>query len=175
MPATAISDSSDVILGQEFLTWLWHQSDIAPQSFVHQDGESFSVSLEQRIVVEGGAGESRETASVSGAVSPLREARFGLRTGKKVSRALIRFEKGPLNFQFSLNAGDFSISGLKTPKLDKEDKDDEPDALLLEKIYLIESCLSLLDGLYARFLNLRLGPKWQQTVGEIQAWLNEQA
>lgn len=165
------SDSTDAILGQEFLTWLWYQSDTAPGAFTDAKGQPFAVSMEQRIVVAGGEGEARETASVSGSLSPLREARFGLGTGKKVTRALVRLEKDDMAFQFTLRAEDFSIGSLRTPRLDRNDADDEPDALLLEKIYLMETCLALLDALYARFLALRLSPRWQEEVTDMGLWM----
>ena len=103
MSDTPCLDSTDNILGQEFLTWLWYQSDVAPGAFVDKEGQPFSVSMEQRIVVQGGEGDAKETATVAGTLSPLREARFGLGTGKKVTRALIRLEKEELAFQFTLN------------------------------------------------------------------------
>ena len=87
MSDTPCLDSTDNILGQEFLTWLWYQSDVAPGAFVDKEGQPFSVSMEQRIVVQGGEGDAKETATVAGTLSPLREARFGLGTGKKVTRA----------------------------------------------------------------------------------------
>ncbi len=98
-----LGESTDAILGEEFLTWLWYQSDTAPGSFVDKNGAPFSVSMEQRIVVQGGEGETRETTSVSGS-SYLREARLGLGGGKKVSRALLLLEKEELAWQVSLNA-----------------------------------------------------------------------
>ena len=52
-------NTPDNILGQEFLTWLWYRSDSNPQAFTDTDGTPFSVSLEQRITVEGGQGEER--------------------------------------------------------------------------------------------------------------------
>ena len=162
MSDTPCLDSTDNILGQEFLTWLWYQSDVAPGAFVDKEGQPFSVSMEQRIVVQGGEGDAKETATVAGTLSPLREARFGLGTGKKVTRALIRLEKEELAFQFTLKAEDFTLGSLKTPKVEKPEEDDDPDAMLLEKIYLMEVCLGLLDSLYARFLQLRLSPQWQQ-------------
>lgn len=166
-----LGESMDIILGQEFLTWLWYRSDIAPGAFTDKDGASFAVSMEQRIVVQGGEGEARETASVSGSLSPLREARFGLGTGKKVTRALVRFEKDDMAFQVSLKAEDFSSNSLKTPKLDKPQGDEDPDALLLEKIYLLEVCTGLLDSLYARFLKLRLSSGWQEEVEDMRRWM----
>ncbi|WP_297672098.1 hypothetical protein [uncultured Desulfovibrio sp.] len=166
-----LGESTDIVLGQEFLTWLWYQSDTAPGAFTDRQGAPFAVSMEQRIVVEGGEGDARETASVSGSLSPLREARFGLGTGKKVSRALLRLEKDELAFQVSLKAEDFCLNSLKTPRLDKTDSDEDPDALLLEKFYLMEVCASLLDDLYARFLRLRLSPAWQKEVDDMRQWM----
>lgn len=168
---TTSGESTDSILGQEFLTWLWYQSDVAPGAFVDRAGAPFSLSMEQRVVVEGGEGDLREVATVSGSLSPLREARFGLGTGKKVTRALVRLEKEELAFQLSLKAEDFCLNSLKTPKIDKGDADDDPDALLLEKFYLVETCLDLLDALYAYFLALRLSPRWDATVADMRQWM----
>jgi len=165
------AQSIDSILGEEFLTWLWYQSDTAPGSFTDKEGNPFNVYMEQRIVVQGGQGQSKETATVSGSLSPLREARFGLGTGKKVTRALVRLEKDDMAFQFTLKAEDFGVGSLKTPKLDATDKDDEPDAIFLEKIYLMETCMALLDSLYATFLKLRLSREWESEVKTMGQWL----
>lgn len=161
----------DAILGEEFLTWLWYQSDTAPGAFRDRDGKDFHVYMERNIVVQGGEGDSLETASVSGSLSPLREARFGLGTGKKVVRAVIRLEKDDLAFQFSMKAADFGFNSLKTPKLDTGDKDDDPDALFLEKIFLMETATNLFNDLYASFLKLRLAPQWDQEVRDMGRWL----
>ena len=162
------------VLGKEFLTWLWFQSDVAPGAFVDKDGQPFSVSMEQRIVVQGGQGEAEETASVAGTLSPLREARFGLGKGKKVTRATIRMEKDELAFQLTLSADDFTLGSMKFPKVEKPEEDDDPDAMLLERFYLMEVCLGLLESLYASFLRLRLSAAWGETVQEITAWIRRE-
>ncbi len=159
----------DRILGEEFLTWLWFASDTNPDGFKDADGQPFSIFMEQRIVVQGGEGQARETASVSGCLSALREARLGVATGKKVTRALIRLEKDGIAFQLTLKSEDSSITALKTPKLDRTD--DEPDSVLLEKVYLVETCLHLIDNLYAQFLKLRLSDKWLDVVEKMLLWL----
>ncbi len=165
--------TTDLILGQEFLTWLWYQSDTSPNNFLDKNQMPFNVYMEQRIVVQGGEGENLETASVSGSLSPLREARFGLATGKKVTRALVRFEKDELSWQVSLKAEDFSCNSLRTPKIEKESDDDDPDAFILEKIYLIELCLDLLDHVYKQFITLRLSEGWKQEVAHIHNWMTK--
>ncbi len=163
-----LGQTTDLILGQEFLTWLWFKSAIGG-IFNDAAGRPFTVSREQRIVVQGGEGDHVETASVSGLDSELREARMGLTTGKKVTRALLRLERDPEAWQVTLKAADFTLSGLKTPKIEKDD-DDDPDALFLEKVHLIESCLELLDALYKAFLGVRLGPEWKDETKRLREW-----
>lgn len=169
----ARNETIDIVLGEEFLTWLWFRSDTAPEPFKCSDGNFFNVNMEQKIVVESGAGEQKETAIVSGALSSLNEARFGLGMGKKVSRALVRLEKNEMVFQFTLRASDFSFSGLKTPKIERADKDDDPDALFLEKIFLMETCLEMLDVLYAMFIELRLSDEWTSEVEKMSLWCSK--
>jgi hypothetical protein len=166
-----LGQSTDLILGQEFLTWLWFRSATG-SIFNDGKGRPFNVSMEQRIVVQGGEGDHVETASVSGIDSELREARMGLTTGKKVTRAQIRLERDPEEWQVTLKAADFALGSLKTPKVENPAKDDlDPDALLLEKVALIESCLELLDCVYKNFLDIRLSDGWKDEVKQLNAWM----
>jgi hypothetical protein len=171
-----LGESTDLVLGQEFLTWLWFRSDTAPVFAAPDRGPDFTVSMEQRIVVQGGEGNALETASASGVMSDLREARLGLTTGKKVTRALVRFIRDPEEWQVTLKAQDFSLGSLKTPSVEKGDSpDDDPDALFFEKIHLTEVCLGFFDALYAEFLSLRLSPQWEAAAREISAWAAREA
>ena len=168
-----LGQTTDVVLGQEFLTWLWFRSETQPTGFRDKTGKAFSLNLEQRIVVQGGEGETLETASVSGSLSQLREVRFGLRTGKKVTRALMRFESEELAWQTTIKAEDFSLGSFKTPKVEHEE-DDDPDAVFLEKIYLMERCLDLFDAAYSLFLKIRLSAGWDKETQEMAAWMSHQ-
>ncbi len=171
-----LGQTIDFILGQEFLTWLWQKSEAQDGLFKDKAGREFALFMEQRIVVQGGEGESLETATVSGPMSELREARLGLATGKKVTRALVRIERDADTWQFTLKAEDFSMNSLKTPYQEKPEADDDPDALLLEKIFLVEACLELVDGLYAEFLRLRLNhTAWEEESGRIRTWMKDKA
>ena len=105
-----LGQTTDMVLGQEFLTWLWFCSETQPMGFKDKEGVPFSMNLEQRIVVQGGEGDSLETASVSGSLSQLREVRLGLRTGKKVTRALVRFEREELAWQTTIRRKIFLLA-----------------------------------------------------------------
>lgn len=171
-----LGESTDIVLGQEFLTWLWFRSDTAPEFKSPDGGPNFSVSMEQRIVVQGGEGDAKETASVSGIMSELREARLGLVTGKQVARALVRFIREPEAWQVTLKAADFSLGSMKTPAVEKGDsQDDDPDALFYEKIHLQETCLALFDSVYEAFLNIRLSREWEAETKKIRDWAAREA
>lgn len=166
-----LGETTDLILGQEFLTWLWFKSSTGA-IFNDPSGRPFTVTMVQHIVVQGGDGEKVERASVSGVDSELREARMGLTTGKKVTRALLRLDREPEAWQVTLKAADFSFSGMKPPKIDHQDKDDDPDALFLEAVFLMETGLELVDAMYAAFLKVRLGAaQWQEEVKHVRQWL----
>ena len=174
--ADQADDTMDGVLGQEFLTWLWFQSDAALSFFRTDDGQSFLVSMEKRVTVTSFCGPERETTSMAtwALGESLLEARVGLRRGKKVTRALIHLTKDDFVSDVSVKAADFSLNSLKTAMLGKSDRDDDPDALFLEKVFLIETAVTLLDSLYRQFLGLRLDrDKWDKTTGEMMKWMGE--
>ncbi len=166
-----VGQTIELIIGQEFLTWLWFRSETAG-AFKDSEDKDFTVAMEKRIVVQGGEGDLIETASVSGMMSELREARLGLTTGKKVTRALIRFDQEPENWQFTLRAEDFCLGSFKTPKIESSiEKDDDPEAMFFEKMYLLEKGLGFLDIIYKHFLQLRMGPDWKKEIAMLQRWM----
>lgn len=167
-----IGQAQDAALGREFLTWLWFKSEKRNGLFAGPDNLDFALYVEQRVSVQGGEGESLETATVSGRMSELKEARLGLSMGKKVSRALLRIERDAEAWQVSVKAEDLSFSGFKTPKVEtRPEEGDDPDALFLERVFLLEKALGFLDSVFAGFVRLRLSPEWPAECGRVRAWL----
>ena len=162
------------LLGQDFLTWLWYTSEIRQGEMQTSQGEVFSLVMEQRISVQGGEGESRDTAQSSGPRSELREAMLGLKSGKKVNRARIKIEIDSEAWQMQLKAEDFSVSGLKTPKVQTSDsgEEEDPDAAFLEKIYLMERAFELVEDLFGQFLRLRMSSQWSEEARKVREWIH---
>jgi len=166
------AETVSLALGQEFLTWLWFACETSSGLFRTREGETFSVTVEQKVSVQGGEGEARETAVCSGPMAELREARLGLKNGKKVNKAKVRVEKDEVGWQVLLDAATFTLQGLKTPKVEmKLEEGEDPDSRILEKIYLLEKCTDYLDTVYARFLDLRFSPQWQEETARLRKWL----
>jgi hypothetical protein len=162
----------DLILGRDFLTWLWFKSETGKGDFTTADGVPFSLFVEQRITVTGGEGDAKESITVTGLLSELREAKLGLSMGKKVSRAMVRIGNEPDAWQTVIKAEDFSFSGFKTPKVERErDEDEDPDAAFLEKMYLMERCLGFIDEAFGQFLAVRFSAGWREECGRVRAWL----
>ena len=162
------------LLGQDFLTWLWYQSEKGEGIFYSQDAEPFSFSLQKRLVVQGGDGETKDTAVCSGPQSEFREAKLGLRTGKKVNQAKLQIEQDVNAWEVQLKAEDFSFAGLRTPRVDMQlEEGEDPDSRYLEKIFLIEKCLEFIDVLYSKFLQIRFSSQWEAEVRQIREWIFE--
>lgn len=168
-----LSERESAILGQEFLTWLWFRSEHEGGRFKLPDGEWFEVYMEQRVSVEGGSGEGKEVATVAGPHAELREARLGLTTGKKVNRAQLRLAQDGEEWSVQLKAEDFAHNSLRTPKVDtRREQGEDPDGAWLEKLYLLEKCITFIDALYRRFLEVRLSSvKWPEELAAFRTWL----
>ncbi|MDD4952035.1 MAG: hypothetical protein PHV85_05760 [Desulfovibrionaceae bacterium] len=166
-------ERENTLLGQDFLTWLWHASESRNGLFQAKDGRDFGLRVEQRVSVQGGEGQSLETASVSSPRGLLSEAMTGLGTGKKVCRAQLKIEMDQEAWLVQVNAADFGLSGLKTPKVEaRPGEGEDPDALFLEKAHLVLTCLEALDEVYALFLGLRLGTGWPTEARAVRDWIS---
>lgn len=159
------------LLGEEFLTWLWFKSE-NQSGLMEINNEAFAVYFSGRVVVEGGEGESLEKTVCSGEMSELAEAKQGLRLGKKVTQAKLKFEQDNLSWQLSVKAEDFSFSGFKTPKIEMKLEEDESDeGRFLEKMYLVEKCVHFFFSLFKQFVELRFSPAWEEEQRKIREWI----
>jgi len=169
----SLVERENTLLGQDFLTWLWYKTDNENVLFSLEDKRTFTLHMEQKLSVQGGEGETKATATVSSPAGELSEAKTGLVTGKKVNKAQLLFSMDQDDWLVSVNASDFGLSGLKTPKIaTKDDDGDDPDAKFLEKMFLLERCLEMLDIVYTQFLRLRMSKEWKEEAASVKLWIN---
>jgi len=50
----ALAERENTILGQDFLTWLWHVTEARGGVFKDKDGREFNLRMEERLSVQGG-------------------------------------------------------------------------------------------------------------------------
>jgi len=169
----SLVERENILLGQDFLTWLWFKTDSENALFALEDKRTFTLQMEQRVSVQGGEGEGVETATVSSPRGELTEAKTGLRTGKKVNKAQLLFSMDQDDWLVQINATDFGLSGLKTPKIaTKDDEGDDPDAKFLEKMFLLERGLEMMDIVFTQFLTIRMSKEWVEETAKIKLWVN---
>ena len=101
----------------------------------------------------------------------LSEAKLGIAKGKKISAAKLRLVKDPEVWSCKLDQA-FTVSGLRLPFVEAPSADDDPDAVFLERVYLMERFWDMLDTAFVQFLYARLNPElWKTVVAKINLWL----
>ena len=163
-------------LGQEFLTWLWWKSEERGGS-VELPGEGdITVVFEKHMLLESGEGESMEKIVCTGLQAELQEARTGLRMGKKLEQARIIIGHRDYEYSFTLAAALMEFRNVKLPKTeatenDKSDNPEEVEGMILERVYLFEELIKLVNELFRMFLNLRLSEAWGDELQKIRRWV----
>lgn len=165
--------NKNVMLGEEFLTWLWYHADILSFYLFNEKNEEKQINIyfENKLSVRGTNGENSLQTNLSGNNNPLDEARFGLCTGKKVNNACIVFSgRDDISFLFSLNAKNFSFSSFQI--LDCKFERSDFQTFLLLKMHLFERAMIYFNAVYQEFLNVRLDEKaWKSETEDIRTWI----
>lgn len=167
-------------LGQEFITWLWWKSEERGGS-VHLPGQGdITVVFEKHMVLEYGEADYSEKLICSGLQTELKEARTGLRTGKKLEQARIQIVRGDYEFNVTLGATLFEYRNVRPPKTaasasENSKSDEEIEGLILERIFLFEELTKIVNDLYRLYLQTRLSANWHQELAEIRSWVHQSA
>jgi len=173
-PGRGAADKSDpAVLAREFMTWLWFKSE-ERDGIISMPGQTdVSLSFEKRVVLESGEGEYSETVACQGLHADLREGRAAIREGKKVREARLRLEKDSDRWEFTLKADRFQFQSMKLPPVGGFDEEgEEKEGGILERVYLVETALKTMDGLFSFFLKRRLSPQWvSEEIPRIKTWL----
>jgi recombination associated protein RdgC len=163
-------------LGQEFLTWLWWKSEERGGSVALPGEGDITVVFEKHMLLESGEGESTEKIVCTGLQTELQEARTGLQMGKKLEQARIVIGHNDYEYSFTLAAALMEFRNVRLPKTentenDKSDNPEEVEGMILERIYLFEELIKLVNALFRMFLNVRLGEVWREELQKIRHWV----
>lgn len=153
-------------VGQEFLVFLWFESELTDGQFDVDGFGACEIRLEGQISLA----QEKEQSKLKG-ISPSAtpEAHEALRQGKMPKVARVKITRGDLEFGLVLNAETLGLSAVKIPKVISEEGDEQ----FYERAYLIEDLESLLSALYAKFIALRLSTAWDAVVAPaIRAWIH---
>lgn len=165
-------------IGREFLTWLWFKSESTGGRVTLANGNSIEVLFLDRMTLSLPDATTPQTVTLKGEQSELREGLAALREGKKIEEARIAFKMGENDFTTVIKATWFSFGSFRTPPVlptGEAEQDEGPDGAFLEKVWLVEEGLSLIDKLFSQFLALRVSDKWgRDELPAFLKWAREQ-
>jgi hypothetical protein len=158
-------------LGNEFLTWVWFTIENDADIIRRCDADAQSLDVGNRMVLEHRWANGVETVAIKGDAAGLEEGVLALSKGAQVTEINLIYKSGSLQWQFSLKGESLSFSGLKLPETAAAEQSEDMEGVVLEKLYLFEKPFKLIDELYRHFIELRLSPRWQDTLTEIKEWI----
>jgi hypothetical protein len=180
-------------VGREFLLWLWFEAELLDATLQTREHGSFGLWLEKRLSLSSGKQSTRIAAPSPGLG---REAKEALLAGQLPESAGIRLARGDGETGFTFNAERLAIAGLKLntalgdepaeaptdliaklqgqrggrPSHKAKQSDEEADyEQFYERMQLTQEIESLLEGLYADFIALRLSETWTRDVVPLMA------
>jgi hypothetical protein len=160
-------------LGRDFLVWLWFRSETMAGSFQLQDREEAELWFEGKVTLQSEGDRGVETVVCTGENVRIREARFALGEGKKLTRAKIHLRAGDNEWVFELDSTWMNFHSLKTPRVFRE-KGEDPDALFYERTFLVEKLLSMMDQIFGGYVEARLSPAWDmEELPALMNWIRE--
>ncbi len=165
-------------LGQEFLTWLWWKSEERGGTIELPSVGDVTVVFEKHMLLEFGEGESSEKIICSGLQAELQEARTGLQMGKKLEQARIVLGHNSYEYSFTLAAALMEFRNVRLPKTEATESDrgenpEEVEGMILERIFLFEELIRLVNVIFLKFLQVRLGEEWQDELIRVRAWIHK--
>jgi len=156
------NERSDLVfLGREFLTWLWFKSEERSGNVMVESLGDIGITFLRRIVLESGEGEYSETVVCKGLHADLKEGKAALKMGKKIKEARLKMSIESDEWEFTFKADDFTFQSMKTPARQESDEDEaEREGRMLERIYVLEKAMGMMERLFGLFLKLRGAPRW---------------
>ncbi len=159
-------------IGNEFLTWLWFTIDTNQPFFKEIDETIDSLYLGNRIVLENSMDDTNETVTIKGDDAGLEEGRLSLRKGAVVTEMNLAYKTKNQDWRFTVKGESLSLSALKVPETGPFETRDDWEGMVLEKAYLYEKAIDLVNRLFNTFLKLRSTVAWnQKTVPQIKKWI----
>ncbi len=167
----AVAYSRYKFLGNEFLTWLWFMIETDLSRLRKYDTDLVSLTVGNRLVLENTRYNAKETVTIKGDNASMEEGLLAITKGAVVTEIHLSYKTGAQTWEFSLKGESLNISNLKLPETGPVETPDDLEGIVLEKVYLIEKVIGLVNNLFTHFIHLRVSNTWDnQTASRIRKW-----
>lgn len=166
-------------LGNEFMLWLWYTLEEETDTLELEDNSDAAVLIVKQLALECPWAETgKETITCEGPTR-LPEARRAIQSGKLPRKAGMMLSRHGQQYEFTIQAETFNVSGAALPKIEKEDDapssgHDAVDNVRVrheERLEQIRHMAESIDMLYGVFLKHRLRADWNKMRDTIRNWL----
>jgi hypothetical protein len=170
----AVAYNRYAFLGYEFLTWLWFVVEKDRDLLTAAEPELTALAIGNRVVLENRFQEALESITIKGDDAGLEEGHLALRKGAVVTELNLVYKAGEQEWRLTVKGESFNIANLKPPETGAVETREEIEGFLLEKVYLYEKAVRLIDKLYAGFIRSRLSEEWNARVlPRLKQWIHE--
>ena len=160
-------------LGHEFLTWLWYAIAVEQEQLQRIDRELASLEIGNRLVLQNHTQQTTETVSIRGDEAGMEEGLLALKKGALVTEINLVYRSGDHCWHFSVKGESLNLTGLKVPETSPLESAEDITGTVIEKAYLCQRPVLLLQTLYIHFIHIRLGSRWTgEIVPRMRAWIN---
>ncbi|MEJ2167881.1 MAG: hypothetical protein P8X90_20345 [Desulfobacterales bacterium] len=159
-------------LGEEFLTWLWFIIEKNQDLMNNFDKDFLALEVGNRIVLENRRKEAAERLTIKGDDASLEEGIIALKKGALVTELNLVYKSSELTWQFTLKGESLNISSLSIPSTGAAESEEDLEGIVLEKIFLFDKILNILENLFSHFAKLRISDIWQaKELPHIKKWI----
>ena len=160
-------------IGDEFLTWLWFVIENDPRRLNKIDNELASLEIGSRMVLANRhQKDSGETVTIKGEEANMDEGLVALRKGAMVAEVNLVYRSGDNEWRFNLKGESLNFSSLKVPETGKVETQEDIEGAVIEKVFLCEKVINLINNLFQYFIKLRVSNDWSaKTVPAMRKWI----
>ncbi|MBU0986478.1 MAG: hypothetical protein KKH68_04415 [Proteobacteria bacterium] len=160
-------------LGDEFLTWLWFVIDNDPEYLKKLSPEYADLEIGNRMVLENRKQQAVESITIKGDDANLAEGILALRKGAFVTELNLCLKLKDQEWRFTIKGESLNLSGFKTPSTGPVETAEDVAGAVIEKAYLYDQVIQLIDTLFKNFIKIRTSYHWQdQVVSMIKNWIH---
>jgi len=160
-------------IGDEFLTWLWFIIENDPGYLKNLSPELSSLEIGNRIVLENRRHQAVESITIKGDDANLEEGILALRKGAVVIELNLCFKSGDQEWRFTIKGESLNLSSFKTPFSGPIETAEDVEGAVLEKVYLYDRAIQLVDNLFKNFIKVRASDHWEtKVIPVIKKWIS---
>jgi hypothetical protein len=156
-------------IGNEFLTWLWHEADARTSSIETGAGE-VTIFFDRVLDLDCAYGQTGRDSLRGDGVSRCPEALDALRSGKVPRKAALLLDANGLQYGLTLTAESFGFGTLKLPEVEDAEN---PRVLFEERVAMLRDFCRTFDAMFESFLKARASSSWEGHSGAIRKWIQQ--